>query len=255
MIERAIINGTSTPCEALPTGVYVYQRMRTKGYRIASSERYFDHLLRAAAHLFIKPTNVRGEQIAELASRLLREGNYSTSLVHVIELRLYTDGDYTLHVVETSPYDEFALRLTRPDAISVVSQSDLLCVPSSAEVAQNDLLRHYARAKGASIAITHHSDGRVISVDGAAPIAVHSDEVIISPTIESVETEWAIAALKRRRAGKVTMRSLQIDEISTLDELFYADARGLTAVGSYEGHIFANTIAYTTAQDIEKMIK
>lgn len=255
MMERAIINGTSAPREALPTGVYVYQRMRTRGYRVIMPERYLNHLHSAAKRLFIKPAHFSGEHIADLAGRLLREGNYSASLVHVVELRLYADGDYTLHVVETSPYDEFALRLTRPDAISVISQSDLLCTPSSAEVAQNDLLRHYARANDATITITHHPDGRIVAVDGAAPIAVYGEEIIIAPTIESVETEWAIEALKCRRVGKVSMRDLRIEEIRSLDELFYADARGLTAVGSYEGHIFANTIAYTTAQDIEKMIK
>jgi hypothetical protein len=254
MREWAIINGALADTEQVPRRAFVYQRICTRGERLTAIALHCAHIRRDANLIFGIDIAPNSTDIEAQVAKLLRAGNYSTDLRHVAEWRIYGDGSYSIHIAETSPYDSFSLRLTRPRAVAVVCYDELPSHATSASAAQTEILREYAQRHEGNIVIQLHPDGRVVAIDGAPPIVVCGDEIWVAERGHSVAFELTVQALIERRGDKVRQCEITREMLNICDEIFFADERGLTAIGSFEGRTLADTIAYTTAQDIEKLL-
>lgn len=254
MKEQAIINGAIVDINQMSYRAFVYQRMGAQGVCIPAIAAHCLFIQRDANLIFGIDITPCASDIERQVAKLLRAGNYSPTLRQIVEWRIYSDGSYSIHVVETSPYDCFTLRLTRPRAVVLVCYDELPTRATSASIAQNDILRAYAKQRGGNIVAQIKSDGEVVAIDGAPPIVVRDDEVLVAANGHSVEFDLIVQTLIKRRGDKVRQCKITREMLDACDEIFYADERGVTAVGHFEGRTLADTIAYTTAQDIEKLL-
>lgn len=230
--------------------LFVWQRMRTSGHTIT---RINDHLSLAdevCITLWGKGHNISAQELQQNCTRLMLRGNYSSKSVHIVELRIEYNGNYTLGVIDTSIYKGFEMRLVRPTAHLVVMAGEHLSLPTSAALTTHRLATTIAQANNCAIAITTDSRGVVYSVDGAAPIITKGRKIILSPTIKCVESRVLKELLKAKYGDNFSVAPITIDDIRTADELFYADSRGITSVGQLGESYYADSIAYATAKQL-----
>ena len=247
MEQWMIEDGNTSKYNVEEQELFLYQRMRATSNGIHHLSDHLELLKHLAAKLLLQVTLPTTSEIATACSTLLHRGGYNPRAVHIIELRLYTTGKYNLRVVETSLYKEFTLRVMRPKAILFDSHNSLLTLPTSAESTTNTLMRLYAYQYGGNIAICVDREGKILSVDGANPVITHGTNIVASNSIPSIYNTQLIERLKKLNNYTLTLRHISTSELSTADELFYADHRGITAVGELQGHYFSDSIAYAAA--------
>ncbi len=232
--------------------VFVFQRMRTRGHKLLHTAEYIELLNIAAAELFGKKTTITAKSVEQCCSALLLRGNYSQRATHIVELRADYTSKFSLRVVETSLYNDFQLRVVRPEAVVTHLAGDILKFPTSATVAVNDALREIAATKGGGVALCINSNNVVTSIDGASPIAVFGKQIIVSNSIKSVEADLVIKALKELRGDHVSIDNLNLNMLLTADELFYADSRGITTISNLKERFYSDALAYAVAKSIKE---
>lgn len=237
---------------------YLRERIRTIGFRAQAVEHHIRHLASVAESLYGERERLSTEDIQREIDQLLRNGHYSASACHIIELRTYGAGHYSLHVAETSFYKRFGLRAIRP--IARLSQESIPFngAPTSAFTELVEHLRrtvNAAREDGDSrnaVPVTIDHTCCVTSIDGCTPIAVKGREIIFSPTLGDPYTEQLLALCQRLRGGQVVVRTLMESELEGLDELMYVDSRGITSIAECGRAVYADIIANVLDRAMEQ---
>lgn len=237
---------------------YLRERIRTEGYRAQAVEHHIRRLASVAESLYGERENLSAEAIQREVDQLLRGGHYSASACHIVELRTYGAGHYSLHVVETSFYDRFGLRAIRPIARLTREPIPFNGAPTSAYAELVEHLRrtvNAAREDGDSrnaVPVNIDHEGCVTSIDGCTPIAVKGREIIFAPTLDDPYTEQLLALCRRLRGGQIVVRPLMENELDALDELMYVDARGITSVAECGRAVYADIIANVLDRAMEQ---
>ncbi|MBQ7856037.1 MAG: hypothetical protein IJ348_02830 [Alistipes sp.] len=251
------INGKQATWGPAVEAPYLYQQIRTRGHsalRVAEHCRILDA---ASQRLFEREFKADVRQIEECIASLLARDHYSKELSHIVELRLYAEGEYALFALETSLYADFELRALRPRAMVFSDDNPLYDLPTSAARATTELLRKYAERYGCSAVVRTDRNGIVRGIDGVAAMAVIDREIVVSQGAESVEKSATIERLRKVRRERITVRDISIDELRRADEIFYADVRGITSIAELEGEVLSDFVANaiggctTTDDDIE----
>lgn len=231
---------------------FVFQRMRTRGHKLLHAAEYIELINSAAKELFGKKTTLTAKTVEQCCSALLLRGNYSQRATHIVELRADFASKFSLRVVETSLYNDFQLRVVRPQAVVTHLAGDILKFPTSAAAAVNEALREVAATKGGGVVLCIDRNDTVTSIDGASPIAVFGKRVVISNSVQSVETEMVINAIKELKDREFCFDTLNINTLLTADELFYADSRGITAISSLKNRFYSDALAYAIAKSVKE---
>ncbi len=187
--------------------------------------------------------------------------NYPTAVSGFVRLALNGNGEESLTAIGTSLYDGYALRSLTPDAASVIYDLPFGEVPTSAHEVVADLANQFAQRHGAQIAIRCDRDGCFRSV-GTAPIfAVQGYAVLTSPaeitadgvpTKSSVEREL-IAQAVRALGWELREEPFGRADLPQLDELFFADHRGITALAHCDGQPLMSLVAERIAMAMEQL--
>lgn len=241
------ISQYDTECHSL----FIFQRMRTKGHTLLHTDKYIDIVNRTSIELFGTKTTISTKELENCCKSLLLRGNYSPKATHIVELRIYENSKFSLQVVETSLYEGFQLRVIRPKAITTLLSGDIFKFPTSALSATNETLRKVASRKE-GVALCVDNDGNITNIDGANPVAVFGRRVVLSNNIESVETNMVIEALKRLRSEDFSVENINIDTLTSADEVFFADSRGITSVSEFNGRFYSDALAYAVTKNIKE---
>lgn len=228
--------------------LFLYQHLRAQNGKISNLKAHLALLNEASTTLFGAHVTLTEKEVNKACEQLLYRGNYSSSAIHILELRLQQSGKFRLRVIETSLYKGFALRVMRPKAMVAEGCNYPFSMPTSAALSMVDFLRLTALQNQCHIALCTDHNGVVTSVDGAAPIVVHGTTITISNSTSSAYNDLAVATLKTLPNHTVEIRPVTLTETLSADELFYVDARGITAVGSLGSTYFSDSIAYATAK-------
>ena len=228
---------------------YLRQLVRTDGARALYVAEHLELLNNYAPQFFGERITVTAQQIVREVDAMLRAERYSLLKSHIIELRIYGASQFSLHVVETSLYDRFGLRAIRPVARIVEESIPLNGAPTGAFAEFVAILRRRVNiAEGGepirnTVPVTVERDGCISSIDGATPIAVKGRQIIFAPHVESVEVQRIKEVCARLRRSEVVVREILCEELASLDELMYVDARGITSIIECEGAVYADIIA------------
>lgn len=258
MADTIYINGRANERYRHFGKPYLRQRIRTEGFRAQHVEEHTRLLAYVADELYGECVHVDARQIVQEIDHLLRSEHYSPTACHIIELRVYSAGHYSLHVVETSYYGRFGLRAIRPIAHVTEEPIPFAGAPTSAFAELVEHLRrivnsprHNGEGRSA-IPVTIDDKGQVKSIDGCTPIAIKGRQIIFAPTLGDVYTEQLLALCQRLRSGEVIVRELLREELDELDELMYVDSRGITSVAECGCAVYADIIANVLDRAIEQ---
>ena len=149
-----------------------------------------------------------------------------------------------------SLYDGYALRSLQPEAVTLRYDLPLTEAPTSAREAAAQLARRMAERAGADVAVRCDREGILREADDAPLFAVAGHTVLAAPGTQSVERELTVRAV---RAAGLELREepFGCGELPRIDELFFADHRGITALARCDGQPLMSLIAERIALVME----
>ena len=229
----------------------LYQRLRATEGHIMHLSRHLDILHSYADILLPQSPIPTAAEVEQMCQRVLSRGGYSSNSTHILELRLWQSGRVRLSVIETSLYKGFDLRVLRPNAAIIEGCSTALLYPTSAALECEKLMKIIARQNGCDVALAVQN-GSVIAIDSTNPIVVHGTNVTIGQSITSAYTEFIIETLKKLPQYNISLSEISLQQAASADELFFADHRGLTAIGALGGRQYSDTVAYAIAKHLNR---
>ena len=251
MEQWYIENNTTERYDTDNSELSLYQRLRATDGRVMYLNRHLD-ILRSYAAILLPHTPIpTASEIEQMCSRLLSRGGYSSSSTRILELNLWQSGRVRLSVIETSLYKGFDLRVLRPNAAIIEGCSTALLYPTSAALECEKLMKIIARQNGCDVALSVQNSS-VIAIDSTNPIIVHGTNVTIGNSITSAYTELVVETLKKLPQYNISLSEISLQQVATADELFFADHRGLTAVGSLGGRQYSDTVAYAISKYLNR---
>ena len=230
------------------TELYLYQTVHLARGRARNAEAHAARLDAASRELF-----GRGYAPARLAARieaLAAAERYPTGVSGFVRFELGADGEERLTPAGVSLYDGYALRSLQPEAVTLRYDLPLTEAPTSAREAAAQLARHMAERAGADVAVRCDREGILREADDAPLFAVAGHTVLAAPGTQSVERELAVRAV---RAAGLELREepFGCGELPRIDELFFADHRGITALARCDGQPLMSLIAERIALVME----
>lgn len=230
------------------TELYLYQTVHLARGRARNAEAHAARLDAASRELF-----GRGYAPARLAARieaLAAAEHYPTGVSGFVRIELGADGEERLTPAGVSLYDGYALRSLQPEAVTLRYDLPLTEAPTSAREAAAQLARRMAERAGADVAVRCDREGILREADDAPLFAVAGHTVLAAPGTQSVERELAVRAV---RAAGLELREepFGCGELPRIDELFFADHRGITALARCDGQPLMSLIAERIALVME----
>ena len=230
------------------TELYLYQTVHLARGRARNAEAHAARLDAASRELF-----GRGYAPARLAARieaLAAAERYPTGVSGFVRIELGADGEEHLTPAGVSLYDGYALRSLQPEAVTLRYYLPLTEAPTSAREAAAQLARRMAERAGADVAVRCDREGILREADDAPLFAVARHTVLAAPGTQSVERELAVRAV---RAAGLELREepFGCGELPRIDELFFADHRGITALARCDGQPLMSLIAERIALVME----
>ena len=230
------------------TELYLYQTVHLARGRARNAEAHAARLDAASRELF-----GRGSAPARLAARieaLAAAERYPTGVSGFVRIELGADGEERLTPAGVSLYDGYALRSLQPEAVTLRYDLPLTEAPTSAREAAAQLARHMAERAGADVAVRCDREGILREADDAPLFAVAGHTVLAAPGTQSVERELTVRAV---RAAGLELREepFGCGELPRIDELFFADHRGITALARCDGQPLMSLIAERIALVME----
>lgn len=230
------------------TELYLYQTVHLARGRARNAEAHAARLDAASRELF-----GRGYAPARLAARieaLAAAERYPTGVSGFVRIELGADGEEHLTPAGVSLYDGYALRSLQPEAVTLRYDLPLTEAPTSAREAAAQLARRMAERAGADVAVRCDREGILREADDAPLFAVAGHTVLAAPGTQSVERELAVRAT---RAAGLELREepFGCGELPRIDELFFADHRGITALARCDGQPLMSLIAERIALVME----
>lgn len=230
------------------TELYLYQTVHLARGCARNAEAHAARLDAASRELF-----GRGYAPARLAARieaLAAAERYPTGVSGFVRIELGADGEEHLTPAGVSLYDGYALRSLQPEAVTLRYDLPLTEAPTSAREAAAQLARHMAERAGADVAVRCDREGILREADDAPLFAVARHTVLAAPGTQSVERELAVRAV---RAAGLELREepFGCGELPRIDELFFADHRGITALARCDGQPLMSLIAERIALVME----
>ena len=230
------------------TELYLYQTVHLARGRARNAEAHAARLDAASRELF-----GRGYAPARLAARieaLAAAERYPTGVSGFVRIELGADGEERLTPAGVSLYDGYALRSLQPEAVTLRYDLPLTEAPTSAREAAAQLARRMAERAGADVAVRCDREGILREADDAPLCAVAGHTVLAAPGTQSVERELAVRAV---RAAGLELREepFGCGELPRIDELFFADHRGITALARCDGQPLMSLIAERIALVME----
>ena len=246
MIKSCYIDGRAFERDDFPNGVYVYQTIMTFGHQALHLAAYMQLLDKASQEILHRPSPLKTDELSSLISNFLRKYNYPTAMPAHVEVRLYHSGEVVLLGGEVSPYPQIGMRLVMPAGVDVIYDLPFSEQRSSLRRTAAEVATLTAESRGAKVAVRFDTTGCARSVDDAEIFVVEGYIITTSATPTSVEGQLLAKAIIR--AGlQLEIRDITPSLLDNADEIFYADHRGITALGSYNQrpmmHILAEKIA------------
>ena len=208
-------------------------------------------VLDAASHeLFGRRYAPGAARLAARIEALAAAERYLTGVSGFVRIELGADGEERLVPAGVSLYDGYAFRSLTPEAVTLCYELPLTEAPTSAREAAAQLARRMAEQAGADIAVRCDREGILREADDAPLFAVTGHTVLAAPGAESVERALAVQAV---RAAGLELREEPFGrgDLPQIDELFFADHRGVTALARCDGQPLMTLVAERISSRLE----
>ena len=256
------------------TDLYLYQTLHLLRGRVRLLDRHVALLDRCARELFGRrytPDLRQLEQRVAAAS----EARCDTGVSSFVRLELSAAGEERLLPAGISYYEGYALRSVQPRGVTVHCDPPFNGWPTPVREASAAVARRMAELAGGQAGVLCGADGSYHTAEGAPLAAVHDRCVWLAPESARCEIAPAEGLLQYRapghrfdpvpsveygllaeavRAAGLTLqeRAFGPAECGELDELFWLDHRGITAMSHIDGRPLMHLLAERVAAALEK---
>jgi hypothetical protein len=220
--------------------------MITFGHKALYLGEYLRRLNQAVKEVLNRDSSLAEGDVSAMVSRFLQSNRYPTQMPSFVELRCYLSGEVVLLGGEVSPYPKLGLRLLMPPGVDVAYDLPLSTCDSSVRRSVAEMAQAQAESRGAKVAVQVDRDGCVGLVDNAELFAVKEYVVVVPRELKTVEGRLLAKAVSRVGL-QIEVASLVVEDLEEADEIFYADCRGVTALGSFNGHPLMHILAEKVA--------
>ena len=227
---------------------YIYEHIRTQGYLPLHMAEHHERLNVLAKELFCHPVCCSCQELTERIEEALRSGGCSMHTHNAVCVRYFDNGTVEVEPVEMI-YNTYSLRALRPEGYICRVSGDLITKNTSANESLLELNRTTAQIADRGVAIWVGEGEEVLSIDGAAVIAVLEDEIRFSHRGEGVEFEIARRTM-RSRNRKVSTAAIMVDDLMSAKEMLAVDYRGVTALEGFGSHRYMDITAEKIAQQV-----
>ena len=223
------------------TGLYLYQTVHLARGRARNVAGHIAVLDAASRELFGRPYAPAAERLAKRIETLSAAERYPAGVSGFVRIELDPDGTERLLPAGVSLYDGYAFRSLQPEAVTVGYDLTI----SEAQTSARETER-----RGAEVAVRCDSAGILRSADDAPLLAIAGRTVLTAPGPASVERRLAVLAVQ---AAGLELREEAFGraDLPSLDELFFADHRGVTSLSRCDGLPLMTFVAERIAEAME----
>lgn len=232
------------------TDLYLYQTVHVARGRALHAAEHAAVLDAASREWFGRPYPASPGALKRRIEALADQEGYPTEVSGFVRIELLPDGTERLLPAGISLYDGYAYRSVQPAAATLRYDLPLTEAPTSAHETATLLARRAAERNGAEAAIRCDADGLFREADGAPIFAVVGRCVLEAPGFDSVERQIARRAILR--AGlEWCEKPFGLDDLPRIEELFFADHRGITSLSHCNGAPLMTFLAERIAGELE----
>lgn len=235
------------------SGPCIYQIIHLFEGRPRLLEAHLAALDKASRTLFGRAYTPDLHQIEARITALAAAANYPRELSGFVRLTLTAAGEEQLQPAGVSLYDGFALRSVTPDAITWTGELpwEISC---EAWDAVEQLARLQAERAGGQVALRCDARGICRTADSAPLFAVRGRCVLNATSPGSVMRDTTIRAICSLGLD-YRPEEFTFEHLSSFDELFYADHRGITALAHANGTPYMSLTAGRVAKALEALFR
>ena len=231
---------------ALMREVYLYQTVHVLDGECLCLREHLAVLDRWSRTLFGCPGPQDAREVGTAVAAVVGREAPGSDRSKFVRLVLPASGSLRLEFEGVSLYRGYDLRSLMPEAVTLQYEPPLFDAPTSAREAAVELARQYAGLQGASVAVRCDRNGTLMAADEAALFAIRGRRVYAPPGEASIGRSLAVRSI--RAAGlELAASPVGRDDLPRMDELFFIDHRGVTALSRCDGQpymaIFAERIA------------
>lgn len=231
------------PLPELLAAHYVYQRIHTLGGRPMHLAEHLDFAARAFRYIYGTQPLFDEKAVADDIAGLLGANRYPPRGSTTVLLCFFPHGEnFDMMAMCERPLLEkdYSVSSLRPKAVSYEYSIPYSAFPTGFQLSAARLYDTLALGHGATRSVRRTGD-RLISCGGSPLFGIKGKTLFTTPL-----TEGAVDSLERRMvisaAGKMKMDFLEEAiphyELKDFDELFYADAAGITSLSECDGAKF-----------------
>lgn len=235
------------PLPGLLAAHYVYQRIHAFGGQPLHLDTHLDLAARAFRHIYGIQPEFDEKAVADDVAGLLRTNRYPPHGSATVLLCVFPRGDDfdTMAVCERPLLEQgYSVSSLRPVAVSYEYSIPYSAFPTGFQLSAANLYDTLALEHGATRSVRRVGD-RLISCGGSPLFGIKGKTLFTAPL-----TEGAVDSLERRMiisaAAKSKMDFLEEavphSELRDFDELFYADAAGITSFSECDGAKFMSLL-------------
>lgn len=227
---------------------YIYEYIRTRGFEPIFFEEHFARLDALSRRLFFAPVAVESNALKQDVAKALQHGGCSPRTANAVYVRCSSDGEVEVEAMDIL-YNDFSLRALRPEGYECRVSGALIIENTSAKESLIELNRAMAQISDEGVAIWVDEQGEVLAIDGSPVVAVFDDEIRFSHQGDGVEFDMAYTEAARL-GYRVSKCAIMVDELRNANELLCVDYRGITALYSFESHLYMDIVAEKIAQAV-----
>lgn len=232
------------------TQLVLYQTIHLFGGRVRNLAAHTALLDAASRETFFRPYTPDLRRLAARIEATAAAENYPDDVSVFVRLELSADGTERLLPAGASLYNGYALRSVTPDAATVAYELPFAEAPTTLREAACQLARQKALHAGAEIAVQSDRDGVLRSADDAPLFGICGKRLIPGPAFVGVERDLVLRAARAAGIGLGDER-LTHGLLPHLDELFYADHRGITSLAHCDALPLMSLLAERIAEAME----
>ncbi len=230
---------------------FLYQMIHVAGRTPRWLDLHLAHLQQDEMTLYGHVSNLDWAAVGARIVALLEEGRYPKERSTSLRLELSPEGELSYRFDEGGLYQGYVLRALRPVGHLCRFAIPWEGVRSSAELAAWELAE---ATVGQGVVIRCNEQGHLLEADHAPLFAVYGRTIYTSREPQGVAGELAQRAIQK--AGyRLQIEPVCEEHLPLLDELFYVDHRGVTALERCdEGGLLMSAFAKRVAEQMELLV-
>lgn len=232
---------------------YAMQCIHTLHYQPYNLSRHLALITDATEELFGFATLCRVADAERIITKLLELSRVSPTLSTPVVMRIESSGRLSFEVKASSFNDGYYLRASRLTPAILRMPLPEYRHESSLTVALDLLADNMAISRGGDVAIWVDDKGDVISRPWRPIFAVHRDNVYTPEEFDTVEYVIVKEAIARANLNLI-IHDIPCDSLTRMDELFLADAMGISSFQRINNHKLLSVAASRIASQM-KLVK